>query len=133
GFPAFLSNYLSVFRVSDTNSRHGVIMSNRLRCPKNHRPPYPMGVKGGCSPQNMQLIVVLRVFGREVSKKDLRTYRRLVRGAERIRLSRYRLFKTQCAYFSQCGGVNVYPWATSMRLNNEPPMPKTGGLVLARS
>src|SRR5438874_7876028 len=29
-------------------------------------------------------------------------------------------------------GVNVYPWATSIRLNSEPPMPETGGTVLAR-
>ena len=28
-------------------------------------------------------------------------------------------------------GSNVYPWATSIRLNSEPPMPKTGETVLA--
>jgi hypothetical protein len=28
-------------------------------------------------------------------------------------------------------GSNVYPWATSIRLNSEPPMPATGGMVLA--
>jgi hypothetical protein len=48
--------------------------SNRGLEPKKDRPPYPMGVKGGCSPQNnRKAILILRIFRREVSKKDFET------------------------------------------------------------
>jgi hypothetical protein len=40
--------------------------------------------------------------------------------------------QTAAIYFPCAGGVNVYPWATSMRLNSEPPIPETGGTVFAR-
>jgi len=48
--------------------------SNRGLESKNDRPPSPMGVKGGCSPQNnREATVILRIFRPEVSKKDFET------------------------------------------------------------
>jgi hypothetical protein len=38
--------------------------------------------------------------------------------------------RARCGYLP-CEGSNMYPWVTSIRLNSEPPMPATGGTLLA--
>src|SRR5256885_1398568 len=40
-------------------------------------------------------------------------------------------FAHYCYLLPRTAGSNVYPWATSIRLNSEPPIPEMGGTVLA--